>query len=173
MHIESSNITSPSDRPSEMHIEPSNNTPASQACDVQQADPSSEPSQDIPSGNSEMQVEASSVVVTATANPVPHPPLVSAAAPEAGLFVTPNPDTPVPVCPGAPARPVLETPDVSDPNLAPTPISPDDDDFMDTTGNSLSPTGKLDHFHLILRHINPLENFPHRVKCHKVILIET
>ncbi len=29
------------------------------------------------------------------------------------------------------------------------------------------------HFnsHLILRHINPLENSPHRVKCHKITMI--
>ncbi len=26
------------------------------------------------------------------------------------------------------------------------------------------------NFHSILRHINPLENSPHRVKCHKIVM---
>ncbi|CAB4034551.1 Hypothetical predicted protein, partial [Paramuricea clavata] len=145
MHIEPSNITPPSDRPSEMHFEASNDTPANQASDVQQPDPPPEPSQDIQPGNSEMQVEASSVVVSETPTPslVPCPPqvagIISVAVPEVGLFVTPNLDTPTQVCPGAPTRALPETPDPSDPNLAPTPRSPDDDDYMDTTGDGSSP----------------------------------
>lgn len=149
MHIEPATITPPSDRSSEMTIEASNDsTPPSQAGDVEQPDvpPTSENS----SRNSEMQVEGSSE--TPSSN-IPHPPLVAdlaAAAPEAIFFVTPNFPPPI-VCPGAPTRappPAAETPDVTDPNLAPTPRSPEDVDYMDTTGDSSSPTGKLNLYYL-------------------------
>lgn len=142
-----SEITPPSSRSSEMHIEAvHDNTPPSQAGDVEQ--PNVPPTSENLSGNSEMQVEASSVTVGETpSSTLPHPPLVAdlAAAPEAIFFVTPNFDIPNPVCPGAPTRPptqVVETPDLTNPNLAPTPRSPEDD-FMDTTGDGSSLTGKL------------------------------
>ena len=144
MHIESATITPPSDRSSEMNIEASHgNTPPSQAGDVEQ--PNVPPTSENPSGNSEMQVEGSSETLSSN---LPHPPVatdLAAAAPEAILFVTPNLIPPT-VCPGAPTRapaPAAETPDVTDPNLAPTPRSPEDVDYMDTTGDNTSPTGKL------------------------------
>ena len=146
MSVEPSTLTPPSDRPLEMHVEASNVTPPTQTDDVPQSDTPQEPTPNVQTGNSEMQVEASGVAASDTPDLAPRPPQVAdvISVPEAGLFVTPNPDTPIQVCPGAPTRVLLETPDDSDPNLAPTPSSPDDDDLMDTTGNGPSPSGKHD-----------------------------
>jgi hypothetical protein len=150
MSIEPSNVTPPSDRPLDMHVEASNVTPAPIETNVVlQSDTPREANRNVQSGNSEMQVEASSAGASETPNLDPRPPqaadIISVPVPEAGLFVTPNPDTPIQVCPGAPTRVLHETPDVSQPDLAPTPSSPEDDDLMDITGgNGPSPSGKHD-----------------------------
>lgn len=134
------------DRPSEMNVEANANPTASQANDAQPSDTSPDTNRNSQPSNTDMQVEASNVVATET--PVFLPPAISgilSAASEAGPFVTPNFMTPVQVCPGAPARVAPETPDVTDANLAPTPNARDDDELMDTTGESASPTGNV-HF---------------------------
>jgi hypothetical protein len=134
-----------------MHVEGSNVIPAPIETNVVlQSDTPREANRNVQSGNSEMQVEASSTGASETPNlDPPRPPqaadIISVPVPEAGLFVTPNPDTPIQVCPGAPTRVLHETPDVSQPDLAPTPSSPEDDDLMDITGgNGPSPSGKQD-----------------------------
>lgn len=124
MHIEPTNITPPIDRSSEMNIQANTDNPSNQTSELHVSNPPPESTQEITPGNAEMQVESSGV--SGTPSLIARLPqvagIISAAVTEAaGVFVTPNLDVPIQECPGAPTRALPETPDASDPDLAPTP----------------------------------------------------